>query len=218
MALVGPNPFENTVTNTMVELTNARTPPCNMNTNSFSHSEPFNNNNVRSNLHSSVNASFGSSSFKKKRGRPRKYFPDGNITLGSSSVPTQNAAIISPSSLGSCSIKKKRGRPRKYFLNGNITLGSSSVPTQNAAIISPSSTMKKNQQVEVLGDNGTDFSAHLITVNHGENIVAKLASCCQGGPNTEICILSAQGLVGIASFQQSGVIVTYEVVHFPSFY
>jgi len=33
-----------------------------------------------------------------------------------------------------------------------------------------------------------------------------------------MCILSAHGLVGIASFHQSGVIVTYEVVHFTSFF
>ena len=152
MALVGPNPFTNSVSNTMVEPTNARIPPSN---------------NVMSNLDSSVKASFGSSSIKKKRGRPRKYFPDGNITLGSSSVPTHNAVIISPSfnninvmsnldsnvkaSFGSSSIKKKRGRPRKYFVDGNITLGSSSIPTQNATIISPSFTTKKNQPVEVLG-------------------------------------------------------------------
>ena len=54
-------------------------------------------------------------------------------------------------SFGSSSIKKKRGRPRKYFPDGNITLGSSSSLTQDATIISPSSTVKKNQQVEVLG-------------------------------------------------------------------
>jgi len=33
-----------------------------------------------------------------------------------------------------------------------------------------------------------------------------------------MCILSAYGLVGIASFRQSGIIVTYEVVHFSIFF
>jgi len=155
VAFVGPNPFANIAPNTMVEPINAEYPPHNMNRDFHSHYEPFNNN-VLSNLDSSVNVSSGPDSIKKKRGRPRKYFTAGNITLGSSSIPAHDAAIISPSSTvnvssGFGSIQKKRGRPRKYFSVGNITLGSSSVLAQDAAIICPSSTMKKNQQAEMLG-------------------------------------------------------------------
>jgi len=42
-------------------------------------------------------------------------------------------------------------------------------------------------------------------------------TCCQGGPNTEMSILSAHGLVGIVSLRQEGRIVTYEVVLFTTF-
>jgi len=42
-------------------------------------------------------------------------------------------------------------------------------------------------------------------------------TCCQGGPNTEMSILSAHGLVGTVSLHREGRIVTYEVVHFTSF-
>lgn len=108
--LVGPNPFTNSVPTTLMEPTTAQFHQFKMNTNQPSHSEPFNNNNVPSTLNPCVGASSGSGSTKKKRGRPLKYFIDGNISFFSN--PSHDATISSPSS----SIEKKnargRGRPR----------------------------------------------------------------------------------------------------------
>ena len=111
VVLVGPNPFTNTVSITMMKPHTARFPLLNMSTNQPPHSEPFNNNIVPSNLKPCVSASSESpGSMHKKRGRPRKYFPDGNIALVSS--PTQDAAITSPSSSIAKKSARGRGRPR----------------------------------------------------------------------------------------------------------
>ena len=42
----------------------------------------------------------------------------------------------------------------------------------------------------------------------------KLKTFCQGGLNTDMCILSAHGLVGTVALHQSGTIVLREVVLF----
>ncbi|RHN53866.1 putative PPC domain, AT hook, DNA-binding protein [Medicago truncatula] len=228
---VGPNPFTNTSPITMITPTTAQFPLSNINTNPLPQYEHLS-------LMLFVGASSsGSGSFKRKRGRPRKYFPNGKITLGSSLDPTHAASFASPSS---SAVKKNtsgrgRGRPRKYFPNGKITLGSSLDPTHAATFASPSSSaVKKNTSIRGKGKprgsfkkklpiemsgvtNGSGFSPHVIIVNRGEDIVAKVGAFCQGGPNTDMCILSAHGLVGNAALYQSGSVVTYEVVLFTSF-
>ncbi|XP_024639909.1 AT-hook motif nuclear-localized protein 10-like [Medicago truncatula] len=104
--------------------------------------EPFNNNTDPPTLKPGVGTSSGYGSIKKKRGRPRKYFLDHDITLSLGSGPMHDATITYPSH----SIVKKstrgRGRPRGSF--------------------------KKKQEVEVLGVTNTSFSPHLIVVNYGE--------------------------------------------------
>ncbi|AES60011.2 AT-hook motif nuclear-localized protein 10 [Medicago truncatula] len=181
VVLVDPNPFTNTVLTTMMEPITARFPQLHMNTNQPPHSEPLNNN-IPSTLKPCVTASSGSGSIHKKKGRPRKYFPDGNIALVSS--PALDATITSHSS--SIANKSTRGRGR------------------------PRGSLNKKKKVEVSGVSGTGFSQHVITVNPGEDIVMKLKTFCQGGPNTDMCILSAHGLVGTVALHQSGTIVLRE--------
>jgi len=108
IVLVGPNPFTNTAPITMITPTPVQFPLSNINTNPFPQSEHLS-------LKLTVGASSsGSGSFKRKRGRPRKYIPNGIITLGSSLDPTHAATFASPSS---SAVKKNtsgrgRGRPR----------------------------------------------------------------------------------------------------------
>jgi len=109
VVLVGPNPFTNTVSTTMMEPITAQFPQLNMNTNQPPHSEPLNNN-IPSSLKPCVSASSGSGSIHKKRGRSRKYFPDGNIALISS--PTLDTTITSLSSSIANKSTGGRGRPR----------------------------------------------------------------------------------------------------------
>ncbi|KAM6556756.1 hypothetical protein CsatB_003775 [Cannabis sativa] len=124
---------------------------------------------------------------KKKRGRPRKYGPDGPVSLRLSSMSaTQN---LSPGSAPS-GPKRSRGRPR--------------------------GTGRK-QQLASLGEwmnnsAGVAFAPHVITIGVGEDVVAKLLSFAQQRPRA-LCILSGSGIVSSVSLRQpasTGVSITYE--------
>ncbi|KAF9597068.1 hypothetical protein IFM89_015259 [Coptis chinensis] len=119
---------------------------------------------------------------KKKRGRPRKYTPDGSMALALS--PT----FYSPSS--DFSAKRGRGRPPG---SGNRQLLSSLGEW-------------------VLNSAGGNFTPHVVTINTGEDIAAKILSLSQKGPRA-VCILSANGAVSNVTIHQpgsSGGILTYE--------
>ncbi|XP_073030760.1 AT-hook motif nuclear-localized protein 5-like [Primulina eburnea] len=118
----------------------------------------------------------GSDPFKKKRGRPRKYGPDGaNMSLKLSPLSGE---------------KPQRGRPR----------GSG-----------------WKQQLAPLGDwmnssAGLAFTPHMLSIEIGEDIVAKILAFAQQRPRA-LCILSANGSVSLATLRQptaSGDTVTYE--------
>ncbi|XP_021319476.1 AT-hook motif nuclear-localized protein 10 isoform X2 [Sorghum bicolor] len=127
---------------------------------------------------------------KKKRGRPRKYGPDGSIGLGLKSAAaagTEAAGGQSGGGGGSSSNPdgKRRGRP-------------------------PGSGKKK--QLDALGSSGTSFTPHIITVKPNEDVASKIMAFSQQGPRTT-CIISANGALCTATLRQpatSGGIVTYE--------
>ncbi|XP_059643201.1 AT-hook motif nuclear-localized protein 8-like [Cornus florida] len=122
---------------------------------------------------------------RKKRGRPRKYSPDGNIALGLGSTPISSvghgdSTVASPSS----SAKRSRGRPA----------GSG------------------KKQLDALGSSGVGFTPHVILVKPGEDIASKIMEFSQLGPRT-VCILSANGAVRRVTLRQpamSNGTVTYE--------
>uniref|UniRef100_A0A5B7AM35 AT-hook motif nuclear-localized protein n=1 Tax=Davidia involucrata TaxID=16924 RepID=A0A5B7AM35_DAVIN len=127
---------------------------------------------------------------RKKRGRPRKYSPDGNIALGLAPTPV---TTISPAGHGDStggtpasetSAKRSRGRP-------------------------PGSGKK---QMDALGSSGVGFTPHVILVNAGEDIASKIMAFSQQGSRT-VCILSANGAICNVTLRQpamSGGTVTYE--------
>lgn len=129
---------------------------------------------------------------KKKRGRPRKYGPDGSVSRSYSPMPTSASAAPAAGSYPS----GKRGRGR-----------------------SAASEAKQQPRFEMvtMGDgfghtDGANFTPHVITVNVGEDVTAKIISFCQQGPRA-ICILSANGMVSNATLRQSdssGGTLTYE--------
>ncbi|XP_057462087.1 AT-hook motif nuclear-localized protein 1-like [Actinidia eriantha] len=131
---------------------------------------------------------------KKKRGRPRKYGPDGSVTKVLSPKPISSSA---PSPV----IDFSAGKPVKVRPVGP--------------------TVKQQQQHRMELDNlgewvscsvGTNFTPHIITVNAGEDVTMKVISFSQQGPRA-ICILSANGVISSVTLRQpdsSGGTLTYE--------
>ncbi|KAG2693008.1 hypothetical protein I3760_08G079400 [Carya illinoinensis] len=132
---------------------------------------------------------------KRKRGRPRKYGPDGTMSMGVTLAPQSVAGNQSsggfsplstpPLSASPASFKKARGRP-------------------------PGSSKKK--QLDALGSAGVGFTPHVINVKAGEDISSKIMSFSQHGRRA-ICILSAIGAISNVTLRQpatSGGTVTYE--------
>ncbi|KAI9073633.1 hypothetical protein K1719_044398 [Acacia pycnantha] len=116
----------------------------------------------------------------KKRGRPMKYSPDGSTILAPTPLSSYGPADLSPTS-DEPPAKKSRGRP--------------------------SGSGKK--QLDALGVGGTNFTPHVILVNIGEDIAAKVTSFCEEGPR-QVCILSAHGQVSRATLRQPSGTVYYE--------
>lgn len=121
---------------------------------------------------------------KRKRGRPRKYGPDGSVSLALSPSLSTHPGTITPTQ------KRGRGRPpgtgRKQQL---ASLGE-----------------------WLSGSAGVGFTPHVITIAVGEDIATKIMAFSQQGPRA-ICILSANGAVSTVTLRQpstSGGTVTYE--------
>ncbi|KAL5727507.1 hypothetical protein ACHQM5_000694 [Ranunculus cassubicifolius] len=124
---------------------------------------------------------------KRKRGRPRKYGPDGggmSLALSPMASPPPGPSSLSPS--------QKRGRGR------------------------PPGTGRKQQLASlgewISGSAGMGFTPHVLTIAVGEDIATKVMSFSQQGPRA-VCILSANGAVSTVTLCQpstSGGTVTYE--------
>ncbi|XVF79895.1 hypothetical protein PTKIN_Ptkin15bG0027400 [Pterospermum kingtungense] len=130
---------------------------------------------------------------KKKRGRPRKYGPDGTMARALSPMPISSSI---PAGGGEFSSGGKRGRGR-----------GSGYQIKH----------QKGFEMENLGEwgassVGTNFTPHVITVNAGEDVTMKVISFSQQGPRA-ICILSANGVISNVTLRQpdsSGGTLTYE--------
>ncbi|KAJ6882913.1 AT-hook motif nuclear-localized protein 6-like [Populus alba x Populus x berolinensis] len=128
---------------------------------------------------------------KKKRGRPRKYAPDGTLAIALSPMPISSSIPLTGDYYA---WKRGRGRPLE------------SVKKQH------------NYEYESTGDKiayfvGTNFMPHVITVNAGEDVTMKVMSFSQQGARA-ICILSANGTISNVTLRQptsSGGTLTYEV-------
>uniref|UniRef100_A0A0A9DWA4 AT-hook motif nuclear-localized protein n=1 Tax=Arundo donax TaxID=35708 RepID=A0A0A9DWA4_ARUDO len=139
---------------------------------------------------------------KKKRGRPRKYGPNGSMSLAlvpasagtdSPAMPQGSSGPFSPAAsnpanpvpAASPDGVKKRGRPK----------GSTNKPRMDA-----------------IGSSGVGFTPHVITVQAGEDVSAKIMSFSQHGTHA-VCVLSANGAISNVTLRQtatSGGTITYE--------
>ncbi|KAM0910042.1 hypothetical protein ACQ4PT_014416 [Festuca glaucescens] len=157
----------------------------------------------------------------KKRGRPRKYGPDGslirplNATPISASVPmtaSVAAGQYTPASAVGAAMKRGRGRPLDFA-------AAASKPYQHH--LQQHQPHQPQQQFGFhfgsIGDMvvcsaGGNFTPHIITVAPGEDVTMKVISFSQQGPRA-ICILSANGVISNVTLRQpdsSGGTLTYE--------
>ncbi|KAK6936353.1 PPC domain [Dillenia turbinata] len=139
-----------------------------------------------------VSVGTSSTGLKKKRGRPRKYGPDGSLAMALSPMPISSSIPLT----GDCSAWK-RGRGR------------------------PADSLKKQHKLEFensgVGEKlaffvGANFTPHVITVNAGEDVTMKILLFSQQGSRA-ICILSANGSISNVTLRQpnsSGGTLTYE--------
>ncbi|KAL4570864.1 hypothetical protein LXL04_026527 [Taraxacum kok-saghyz] len=130
-------------------------------------------------------------SMKKKRGRPRKYAPDGSVKQPLSPKPISSAASSPVIDFSS----GKRGKIRLPSAGKH----SSKIGMESLGDWFPSSV-------------GANFTPHIINVNAGEDVTMKVISFSQQGPRA-ICILSANGVISSVTLRQpdsSGGTLTYE--------
>ncbi|XP_050237348.1 AT-hook motif nuclear-localized protein 1-like [Mercurialis annua] len=140
---------------------------------------------------SPVSVGLTGSTEKKKRGRPRKYGPDGAVARPLSPMPISASA---PAGGDFSSGKPGKVWPGSYEKKKYKKMG-----------------MENSGDVEG-GSVGTNFTPHVITVNAGEDVTMKVISFSQQGPRA-ICILSANGVISNVTLRQpdsSGGTLTYE--------
>lgn len=126
---------------------------------------------------------------KKKRGRPRKYGPDGTMAL--SPMPISSSV---PPSGDFPSGKRGRGRVSGHENKHYKKMGMDNLGELHACSV------------------GTNFTPHVITIDAGEDVMMKVISFSQQGPRA-ICILSANGVISNVTLRQpdsSGGTLTYE--------
>ncbi|XP_009800836.1 AT-hook motif nuclear-localized protein 1-like [Nicotiana sylvestris] len=139
---------------------------------------------------------------KKKRGRPRKYAPDGSVNVTSSNN------VLSPKPISSSApspvidfSSEKRGKVRPVGLVSTIK------PHHHQPKVDLATPGEW-----VSCSVGANFTPHIITVNTGEDVTMKVISFSQQGPRA-ICILSANGVISSVTLRQpdsSGGTLTYE--------
>ncbi|RLM61546.1 AT-hook motif nuclear-localized protein 7-like [Panicum miliaceum] len=155
----------------------------------------------------------------KKRGRPRKYGPDGslirplNATPISASAPMAAAVAAgqyTPASAVGAAMKRGRGRPLDFA--AAAAAGKHHQHHQLHHHQSPFGFHFDSIGDMVACSAGANFTPHIITVAPGEDVTMKVISFSQQGPRA-ICILSANGVISNVTLRQpdsSGGTLTYE--------
>ncbi|KAL0331241.1 UNVERIFIED_CONTAM: AT-hook motif nuclear-localized protein 5 [Sesamum angustifolium] len=131
----------------------------------------------------------GGEPVKKKRGRPRKYGPDGaNMSLGLSPMSKPSSAVVSPG--------REHGEVDHPGRDGNSSL---------LLLVFYRSGEWMNSSA------GLAFTPHVLHVGAGEDVAAKILAFAQQRPRA-LCIMSANGTVSAVTLRQptSGSTVTYE--------
>ncbi|KAF8084119.1 hypothetical protein N665_0733s0008 [Sinapis alba] len=150
-------------------------------------------------------AETGSSEQKKKRGRPRKYNPDGTLAVTLSPMPISSSVPLSSSELPPRKRGRGRGRSSRWLKKSSqmFQFDRSPVVTNFAGAGAAAAA------ADFVGAN---FTPYVLTVNAGEDVTMKIMTFSQQGSRA-ICILSANGPISNVTLRQSttsGGTLTYE--------
>ncbi|GER36661.1 AT hook motif DNA-binding family protein [Striga asiatica] len=143
---------------------------------------------------------------KRKRGRPRKYGPDGNMAAMAMASGQQ------PMNVGMQQAQMQTFSPPPAAAPPQPPVGGSASPTAKKARGRPPGSVNKKKQIEVIGSTGIGFIPHVIDVKPGEDVSSKIMAFSQNGPRA-VCILSANGAISNVTLRQaatSGGTATYE--------
>ncbi|KAJ8531302.1 hypothetical protein K7X08_026736 [Anisodus acutangulus] len=143
-----------------------------------------------------------STEVKKKRGRPKKYRPDGSLNTALSPMPISASIPLSGDFSGwknSGSLPVELCKKKQKFEIAN--------PVERVAY-----SAGANISPHVAYSVGANFTPHVITVNAGEDVAMKIISFAQQGSRA-ICVLAANGAISNVTLGQpnsSGGTLTYE--------
>ncbi|XP_021735998.1 AT-hook motif nuclear-localized protein 1-like [Chenopodium quinoa] len=145
---------------------------------------------------------------KKKRGRPRKYVPDGAVTVALSAKPISTSAPAS----AAANVIDFSAEKRPVSKAPKAKAASANVKQHQHTQAAQPKFESENSGEWVSCSVGANFTPHIITVNAGEDVTMKVISFSQQGPRA-ICILSAIGVISSVTLRQpdsSGGTLTYE--------
>ncbi|KAI3892256.1 hypothetical protein MKX03_030658 [Papaver bracteatum] len=159
----------------------------------------------------------GGEPMKRKRGRPRKYGPDGSIagqltiTAPPPPAPTGPTPTLVPVQLQPPVSVQPPPPPPPGLSNSSTPTSPPSPSSMKKSRGRPPGSGKKHQ-MDALGSGGIGFTPHVIAVKAGEDVSSRIMSFAQNSSRA-ICILSANGAISNVTLRQaatSGGTVTYE--------
>ncbi|XP_018472654.1 AT-hook motif nuclear-localized protein 4 [Raphanus sativus] len=147
---------------------------------------------------------------KKKRGRPRKYNPDGSLAVTLSPMPISSSVPLATGQRG-------RGRGRGRGGRGRGGRVEQQPYNNNNWAKHPRMFEFDNSSPTVVGTGevvtSASFTPHVLTVNAGEDVTMKIMTFSQQEGSLAICVLSANGPISNVTLRQSttsGGTLTYE--------
>lgn len=152
---------------------------------------------------------------KRKRGRPRKYGPDGSMNVQLASPLPPNVVIPQQQQHQHQHQSQNFSPPAPISTQMEIVQqmdGSTSPAAKKARGRPRGSRNKAKQHSEALGSTGIGFVPHILNVKTGEDVSSKIMAICQNGPRA-VCVLSANGTISTVTLRQSatsGGTATYE--------
>ncbi|KAL6578241.1 hypothetical protein OROMI_010569 [Orobanche minor] len=141
---------------------------------------------------------------KRRRGRPRKYMPDGNMAAMAMASAQQPINMAMPPQMQTFSPPVPP--PLQPLVGGSAS------PTVKKSRGRPAGSINRKKQMEAIGSTGIGFIPHVIDVKPGEDVSSKIMAFSQNGPRA-VCILSANGAISNVTLRQaatSGGTATYE--------